>query len=229
MMCLFRLHKWDIGSRERAGAGIARGESGITGLETAIVLIAFVIVASIFAYTVLSAGIFSSQKAEEAVDTGVDETGSTVKLGGDVIAHCNANLTSVEVIDFTVKAALETGDSVDLVSPEEEVSSNGEVVHSLVISYYDQDDVVKGIYWSVNFYGGYEGAALNNTALDPGEQAMISVNLTREMTGMASTNTTDVEVGPNESFRLEVKPPKGASFTMERRLPSSLSSIMVLN
>ncbi|HUV53535.1 MAG TPA: archaellin/type IV pilin N-terminal domain-containing protein, partial [Dehalococcoidia bacterium] len=40
-----------------------RDERGITGLETAIILIAFVVVASVFAYTVLSAGIFSSQKA----------------------------------------------------------------------------------------------------------------------------------------------------------------------
>ena len=34
-------------------------EQGITGLETAIILIAFVIVASVFAYVVLSAGLFS--------------------------------------------------------------------------------------------------------------------------------------------------------------------------
>ena len=33
-------------------------QRGITGLETAIILIAFVVVASVFAYTVLSAGIF---------------------------------------------------------------------------------------------------------------------------------------------------------------------------
>jgi len=39
-------------------------QEGITGLETAIILIAFVIVASVFAYVVLSAGLFSSQKAK---------------------------------------------------------------------------------------------------------------------------------------------------------------------
>ena len=36
-------------------------ERGITGLETAIILIAFVVVASVFAFTVLSTGIFSSE------------------------------------------------------------------------------------------------------------------------------------------------------------------------
>jgi archaeal flagellin FlaB len=38
-----------------------RSQRGITGLETAIILIAFVVVASVFAYTVLSAGIFSAE------------------------------------------------------------------------------------------------------------------------------------------------------------------------
>ena len=52
-------------------------QEGITGLETAIILIAFVIVASVFAYVVLSAGLFSSQKAKEAVNAGLDSTMST--------------------------------------------------------------------------------------------------------------------------------------------------------
>ena len=39
-------------------------QRGITGLETAIVLIAFVVVASVFAFTVLTTGIFTSQEAQ---------------------------------------------------------------------------------------------------------------------------------------------------------------------
>ena len=36
-------------------------ERGITGLETAIILIAFVVVASVFAFTVLSTGVFLAE------------------------------------------------------------------------------------------------------------------------------------------------------------------------
>ncbi|MCK4273982.1 MAG: hypothetical protein KAW90_03740, partial [Dehalococcoidales bacterium] len=53
---------------------IREKQEGITGLETAIILIAFVIVASVFAYVVLSAGLFSSQKAKEAVNAGLQST-----------------------------------------------------------------------------------------------------------------------------------------------------------
>ena len=48
-------------------------ERGITGLETAIVLIAFVVVASVFAFAVLSTGLLSSQTAKEAVTGGLQE------------------------------------------------------------------------------------------------------------------------------------------------------------
>jgi flagellin FlaB len=42
--------------------GLLRSEKGITGLETAIILIAFVVVASVFAFTVLSTGVFSAER-----------------------------------------------------------------------------------------------------------------------------------------------------------------------
>ena len=44
---------------------LIREQSGITGLETAIVLIAFVVVAAVFAFTVLTTGLFTSEKAKE--------------------------------------------------------------------------------------------------------------------------------------------------------------------
>lgn len=63
------------------------GQKGITGLETAIILIAFVVVAAVFAYTVLSAGLFSTQKSQEVVYSGLQQTQSTLELKGGVIAY----------------------------------------------------------------------------------------------------------------------------------------------
>ena len=40
-----------------------RNDEGFTGLEAAIVLIAFVVVAAVFSYVVLGAGFFTTQKA----------------------------------------------------------------------------------------------------------------------------------------------------------------------
>ena len=65
---------------------LGRDQRGVTGLETAIILIAFVVVASVFAYTVLSAGIFSSDKSKEAIHSGLEQARSSMDIQGSVKA-----------------------------------------------------------------------------------------------------------------------------------------------
>src|SRR4030066_120408 len=84
-------------------------EKGITGLETAIILIAFVVVAAVFAYTALSAGLFSTQKAQEAVYSGLKEAQSTLELRGGVIATANGTGGVVTQISFIVANVLGGG------------------------------------------------------------------------------------------------------------------------
>ena len=52
--------------------GLHANQRGITGLETAISLIAFVVVASVFAFAVLSTGLLSSEKSKETVLGGLE-------------------------------------------------------------------------------------------------------------------------------------------------------------
>src|SRR3990172_1614741 len=63
-------------------ANKVRGEHGITGLETAIVLIAFVVVAAVFAFVVLSTGLFSSERGKETVYAGLAKTRGSMELTG---------------------------------------------------------------------------------------------------------------------------------------------------
>ena len=65
---------------------VRRDQRGITGLETAIILIAFVVVASVFAFTVLSAGIFSSEKSKEAIHSGLEQARGSMEMVGSVKA-----------------------------------------------------------------------------------------------------------------------------------------------
>jgi len=75
---------------------IYRNQKGITGLETAIILIAFVVVAAVFAYTVLSAGLFSTQKSQQAVYSGLQESQSTIEVKGAVVSAGVAQLNSCD-------------------------------------------------------------------------------------------------------------------------------------
>ena len=80
-----------------------RDQRGITGLETAIILIAFVVVASVFAYTVLSAGIFSAEKGKEAIHSGLETARSSMVVGGSIRA------TGVEADTLSTADAIWTG------------------------------------------------------------------------------------------------------------------------
>ena len=64
-----------------------KDEKGFTGLEAAIVLIAFVVVAAVFSYVMLGAGFFTTPKSQEVVHTGVTQASSSIAPSGDVIVR----------------------------------------------------------------------------------------------------------------------------------------------
>ena len=88
----------------KAQHNIWKSQRGITGLETAIVLIAFVVVSSVFAFAALSTGMFSSDKARETITAGLAETRASMQLKGSVIGTADAAAVTgvMTTIDFHV-------------------------------------------------------------------------------------------------------------------------------
>ena len=107
------------------------GERGITGLETAIILIAFVVVASVFAYTVLAAGMFSSQKASDAVFNGLEGAQSGLQVEGSIITQGRSELN-----DCDEPLQWETNDSTHL-SISRETTAKKEGLASMHVTYLD--------------------------------------------------------------------------------------------
>ena len=60
------------------GKGFGCNQEGITDVETAIVLIAFVVVSSVFAFTALSTDLFATDKAKQTIYAFLAETGGTI-------------------------------------------------------------------------------------------------------------------------------------------------------
>ena len=91
------------------------GQRGITGLETAIVLIAFVVVSSVFAFAALSAGMFSSDKSREAHLLGLEQARASMVLKGAMQGTANTSGVTgvITEIRFTVSLAA-GGQNVDL-------------------------------------------------------------------------------------------------------------------
>jgi flagellin FlaB len=75
-------------------------DEGFTGLEAAIVLIAFVVVAAVFSYVVLGAGFFTTQKAQETVYKGVEQSTANIQMIGGAygLSEDNATITNVTFV-----------------------------------------------------------------------------------------------------------------------------------
>ena len=83
-----------IGDFHKRIRSLLPDQRGITGLETASVLIAFVVVSSVFAFAALSIGLFSSDKAKETIQAGLAETRGSMELKGSVILTSSTTGTS---------------------------------------------------------------------------------------------------------------------------------------
>ena len=88
-------------------------QKGITGLETAIALIAFVVVSSVFAFAALSTGLFSSDRSKETINAGLSEARGTLEVRGSVIAKANGGKTAIDEITINVANAA-GGEAVNL-------------------------------------------------------------------------------------------------------------------
>jgi flagellin FlaB len=80
-------------------------DNGFTGLEAAIVLIAFVVVAAVFSYVVLGAGFFTTQKSQETVYKGVEQASTNIQMIGNVYGMASGTDTTITEIRFSLGLA----------------------------------------------------------------------------------------------------------------------------
>jgi len=177
-----------------------RGQRGMTGLETAIILIAFVTVASVLAYSVLSAGIFSAERGKATVYQGLESAQSTMEVQGSVLG-LSPNQSELEQVIF----------SVGLTMQDEKVDMD-----SIVINYFDDEVHSENVTWSSAISGGStERGAVNMMEFD--EQHVVTITI-------PATATREIY----EGFTLQVIPPTGATLTIQRILPAALAQVMDL-
>ena len=202
-------------NRFASAGNLGIDQRGITGLETAIVLIAFVVVASVFAFAVLSTGLLSSEKSKETVLGGLEETSSTLSVRGSVVGDSNSGKTAIDTVKFTLTSAAQAAEAVDL-------STTG-----VVVTYLDSDQAINcenpqsfdgdadtaECSWSTSWVIG------SGDLVDPGEQV--------DMTGTL-TNLSPL-LPKSKEFTIQVKPNKGAVVIVNRTTPPELKAIMELN
>ncbi|MCT8337887.1 flagellin [Methanoculleus sp. Afa-1] len=186
-------------------------ENAFTGLEAAIVLIAFIVVAAVFSYVILGAGFFTTQKSQEVVHTGVSQASSSIEIVGNVYGVNNTTTDGgLGFIKFAV-ANTAGGTPID--------------VTQMVVVYIDENHRQEMTYtageteenlkikdnWTIlEFYNNVTA----NTLLEPGEQFVLGIHVE--------------DPAPNQQFSVNLQPAAGAVYPIKRTVPPAINKINIL-
>ena len=204
-----------------------RDNSGITGLETAIILIAFVVVAAVFAFTVMTTGLFSTEKAKTTAQAALTEASSSFITKGAVTATCDVPAACTRVNSITFTVALASGADAQTLSagelsflytdPNNTMRTSGLVPTGGIIT-----AELGGVGSGVDIVSIIDTGPGGTGSLEAGESAAITVNL-------AATGGGVTQLGAGTKFRIEMMAPKGGTLIVERDIPKVLTGNMNLN
>jgi len=220
--------------------GRERKKRGIVGIEAAIVLIAFVIVAAALAFVALNMGLFTTQKSKEVIGKGLGEASTALEVDGSVLGISN----SMNIIEVSVPIKTSAGVSaVDLAPSRVTIGvivgdTSFENIYTGIL-YYNASD---GFLYYANKGTPFSSSALTDlstntiakaiwstdpsspqayvvilknvnydSVLEFSEKAIVLINL-----GTANA------LPPYGKLSVEIRPPEGAPLTVERTMPPNL-------
>ena len=216
---------------------------GIIGIESAIVLIAFVIVAAALAFVVLNMGFSTTQKAKTAIIAAVEEAGSSLEVAGKITAFgdisdnvLNATSIPMKIVSGGASSNLDGNfTSVKIITDNIEYDN-----------IYTRGPIFVGTYvnasqaWTAAVNNGWITAAQhpytgsqnvpqtlaiiywtvnqnNNAILESGEHAVLSVAF--------AINDRPASLA---HVAWEVSTPKGSPLTVDRTVPNITTKIVDL-
>ena len=191
---------------------LLKNEDAFTGLEAAIVLIAFVVVAAVFSYVVLGAGFFTTQEAQRVVHTGSQQASSSLEIIGNIYGHATtAGASNLDSIEFTVGNTA-GGTAIDI--SQMLVTYTCENVSQVIeynSTYVIGTDLAEG--WAI--ITRYNEISTTNDLLEPGEQFVLEV--------VVPTPAL------NKQFSVNLQPAVGAVYPIKLTVPPNLELINILH
>jgi len=192
-----------------------RQKRGIVGIEAAIVLIAFVVIAAALAYVVINMGFYSSQKAKSTIDKGIEEATSALMLDGFIIGYTNG--TSIQYLAVPLKLAVGQ-EQVDMAS------------NTVVVAVFGTNFALSDIYSNANANTTQANMTQlmldttpspnatcylfnddNDTVLEQNEKAYMVINL-----GASYTLSSYSKV------KVEIRTSRGAALMVQKEIPGGL-------
>ena len=196
---------------------------GLTGLETAIILVAFVITSSAFAFVVLNMGFMSAEQVQSVISGGMDEASSALQMDSDIIGTF-ANSTDEAANVCLTKAVFYVtlgpgGSAMDMDNDQIVITYSNPRTHGVV---YDGNTAVTAV-------TVITGDA--DTILEVGERFKIAIDFTlidKDAMDPAQGTMSEVYTHPYEEITIEIQPSQGAVMRINRRIPQVTNGVMGL-
>jgi flagellin FlaB len=194
---------------------------GMTGLETAIILVAFVITAAAFAFVVLNMGFLTAEKAQSVISAGMAEASSSVLMDSGLVAQfgntggAQANVR-LEKLTFYLKLS-QGHEPVDMSDDKLVATYTNQRCHGEIYASNGTIMTVKGV--------NSDGDRL----LETGEKVKVTIDFTQLNSADVDPSGADVYAHPYEEFRIELRPSMGAVLSIERQLPAVYTTIMTID
>ena len=220
--------------------GHRQSHRGVIGVESAIVMIAFVIVAAALAFVVLNMGFSTTQRAKTAIVSSLEESSSALEIAGKVTAAGDVDDGYLNVTAIPVKVA-SGGSSINL--------GNTTMAVRYFTNTVQYDNIVKGVlptgsysnltlamdaavssgYINVNPITSNTAASEtsavvyfavnrnNNSILDQGEHAIVAI-----------IHKGDERPQALDIIRAEIILPTGSPLTIERLVPNVTTQVVDL-
>jgi len=223
--------------------GRERKKRGIVGIEAAIVLIAFVIVAAALAFVALNMGLFTTQKSKEVIGKGLGEASTALEVDGSVIGISDGS----KIKDVSIPIKTSAGvNAVDL-NPDR-------VTISVIVGGTSYENIYKGILYYDDSSGGssitlkdatksssettYSPSSLSTDDIakaiwtsdpsSPEAYVVILKNVNPDSVlefsekAIVLINLGNDALSPYGKLSVEIRPPEGAPLTVERTMPPNL-------
>lgn len=183
-------------------------EDAFTGIEAAIVLIAFITVGSVFTYVMLGTGFFATQVSQKTANAGVQGASSNVILVGDILGLASNTSLGIDTIRFGV--SLSSGATPVDFNKSQIIVSTADSLLDLTFKPKSSGDAQPGE-WNIS------------NVRDVNNDGVLSANEIWTIDARSSP-----AIPPGTEFTLEVKPPGGASLNIRRTVPRGLDPVNIL-
>jgi flagellin FlaB len=205
---------------------LRRARRGIVGIEAAIVLIAFVLVASALAFVALNMGMFTTQKTKEVIARAYEEATRAIDIAGNVVAKTSDG--SVDLVAIPIKLTAgsravdldKTAVAITVIKPDGSAqhTDNGyKHIDGTTFSKITDFGTITGLNEreaTFVYVRTDEDATTGDNLLEPGEIVLLVFK-------------APADTGPYSRIIVEIKPPQGASITVERVVPPKIDSTYV--